>query len=467
VKNKIISAFWAYPLFLFSLTNQTITVMKKILALLMALYFFVPASFGQNEETRPAAVGISFILNDFTTPDRIRSTSLSRVFNKKQFAKTSEMAPGLAITYFKGLRPHLDFAGTLAGSSARYKFADQTVLSKEKFLLQADASLNFKMTTEKYWLQPYLLAGLGAQMYGGSHFGAFAPLGVGMKVNIMDEAHFFVTSQYRVPVTHESVAYSFFHQFGIAGRIGKKKEPELKPLPPTPPPPPSDSDNDGIIDSLDKCPTVPGVSKYDGCPVPDSDKDGINDEEDKCPTVSGLARYQGCPVPDTDKDGINDEEDKCPTEVGPASNQGCPYKDTDNDGIIDDEDKCPTVAGVKENNGCPAIPGFDAKNVQFLTGSATLTKSANTELNDLAAYLVKYPEFKLEIDGHTDNVGSAPFNKKLSERRATAAKTYLIKKGVSASRITTQGFGMDQPVADNTTAANRALNRRIEFKISQ
>jgi OmpA-OmpF porin, OOP family len=441
--------------------------MKKVLAVFLALYLIVPASFAQDDEIRPPAIGISFILNDFTTADRIRSTSLSNVFNNKQWAKLQQMSPGIAISYFKGLKKHIDFAGTLAGTFARYSLPDRPGSSGEKFLLEADASLNFKMVSEKYWVQPYLIAGLGAQMYGGNYFGAFIPAGLGLKLNILDESYFFVTTQYRIPVTRESVAYHFFNQFGIAGRIGEKKEPVLKPLPPTPPPPPADSDKDGIVDSLDKCPTVPGLPKYDGCPVPDSDKDGINDEEDKCPTVAGLARYQGCPVPDTDKDGINDEEDKCPTVAGPASNQGCPFVDTDGDGVIDEEDKCPTIPGTKENNGCPAIPGFDAKNVQFVTGSATLAKGATSELNDLATYLKKYPKVKLEINGHTDNVGKALANQKLSERRAASAKTYLVKKGISADRITTKGFGMDQPIAENNTAANRALNRRIEFKIAQ
>src|SRR5207342_1239663 len=57
---------------------------------------------------------------------------------------------------------------------------------------------------------------------------------------------------------------------------------------------------------------------------PDTDKDGVYDDVDKCPTVPGLARYQGCPIPDTDGDGINDEEDKCINDKGPASNYGCP-----------------------------------------------------------------------------------------------------------------------------------------------
>src|SRR6185295_14539845 len=136
------------------------------------------------------------------------------------------------------------------------------------------------------------------------------------------------------------------YQVGVAGRIGKKKEPVII----TPPTPPVDTDKDGIIDSLDKCPTVPGLAKYQGCPVPDTDKDGINDEEDKCPTVAGLARYQGCPL-----------------------------VDTDNDGVPDEDDKCPTVPGPKENNGCPDIKAEDIKkidyaanNIYFATGKSVL-----------------------------------------------------------------------------------------------
>src|SRR5688572_7768527 len=325
--------------------------MKKFLAVFLAVCIFVPASFGQSDEIMPAAIGVSFVLNDFITPARIRSGSLQRVFRDKQWAKVKEMKPGIALTYFQGLAKKVDFAGTLAGSFLKYPLPNKT-FTGDKFLLEGDASINLKAVSDKYWVQPYITIGIGGHMYAGKYFGAFLPAGLGFKINFFDDAQIFVTSQYRVPVTKETANYHFFNQFGIAGRIGKKKEPELKPLPP---PPPVDTDKDGIIDSLDKCPSVPGLQKYDGCPVPDTDKDGINDEEDKCPNVAGLARYQGCPVPDTDKDGINDEEDKCPAQAGPASNQGCPFEDTDKDGIADPDDKCPDVFGTPENQGCPEI----------------------------------------------------------------------------------------------------------------
>ncbi|MGZ8510166.1 MAG: OmpA family protein [Chitinophagaceae bacterium] len=444
--------------------------MKKILTILFALYFIVPGTFAQDDEIRPAAIGVSFILNDFTTADRIRSGSLSRVLSNKQWAKVREMAPGLAVTYFKGLRKHVDFAGTLAGSFVNYPLLNRPARSGDKFLLEADASVNLKMVSEKYWVQPYLIAGLGAQMYDGIYFGAFIPTGVGLKLNLFDDAHLFVTSQYRIPVTKETVNYHFLHQFGIAGRVGARKEPVLKALPPVPP---ADTDKDGIIDSLDKCPAVPGVAKYEGCPVPDTDKDGINDDEDKCPDVAGVARYQGCPVPDTDKDGINDEEDKCPAEAGPASNQGCPFVDTDGDGVPDPDDKCPNVAGPRENQGCPEIKeeivkkiNYAAQNIYFATGKATLLSKSFKGLNEVAQVLKDDAELKLAIDGHTDNTGSDNLNQKLSENRAAAVKAYLVKKGIDESRLVSAGYGELQPVADNKTAAGRQKNRRVEMKLT-
>jgi len=164
----------------------------------------------------------------------------------------------------------------------------------------------------------------------------------------------------------------------------------------------------------------------------------VNDEEDKCPQVPGLAKYQGCPIPDTDGDGINDEEDKCPT-----------------------------IPGTAENGGCPAI-NFKATNVQFVSGSATLTSGAKNELNKLVKILNEdYPDIKLSIAGHTDNTGKPDKNQALSVARAESVKTYLTGKGVNESRLTASGFGQDQPIADNTTTSGKAKNRRVEFKVSQ
>jgi len=443
--------------------------MKKILLASLLFCLLIPHSYAQDDDVRIPALGISFFLNDFTTASRIRSTSLNAVLRDKKWAKLSEMSPGIAITYFKGLKKHLDLAASVEGSFESYPMKDR-VISDQRFLLEATAVANFKLTSEKYWVQPYFIAGIGAHKYS-VYYGAFIPLGVGLKVNIFDEAHFFINSEYRVPITTATASYHFQHSIGIAGVIGKKKEPKI--IPPPPPPTPVDTDSDGITDDKDKCPTVPGVLRYDGCPVPDTDKDGINDDDDKCKDVPGVARYQGCPIPDTDKDGINDEEDKCKDVPGVARYQGCPVPDTDGDGVNDEEDKCPNVAGTKENQGCPAVTeevkkkvDYAANNILFVTGSYKLLPKSYKGLDEVVKILKDNPELNLAIDGHTDNVGSDEFNQTLSDNRAGAVKKYFVSKGIEESRITSAGHGETSPIADNSTAAGREKNRRVEMKLS-
>lgn len=269
------------------------------------------------------------------------------------------------------------------------------------------------------------------------------------------------------PSTTAPYFYNQGFQAGLKFKLFGGKKKITAPPPPPPPPVPVDSDGDGIVDSLDKCPNQAGTAKYNGCPIPDSDGDGINDEQDKCPNQAGVARYNGCPVPDSDKDGINDDEDKCPQEAGVAQYNGCPVPDSDKDGIPDSEDKCPSIAGVAENGGCPAIPEFNATNIQFVTGKSALTAASLRELTEIVDYMNKYKEIKLDVGGHTDNVGKAASNQILSEKRAQAVKAALVKRGIASDRISATGYGMDQPVEDNTTAAGRARNRRVEFKFKQ
>ena len=442
--------------------------MKKLLAVLIAFYLFIPFVFSQDDEIRQPALGISFVLKDFATAALIRSTSLSEVFRNDKWTKLKNMSPGMAITYFKGLKKHIDFAGTLTGSFVNYPVANNT-FSNNKFLLEADASLNFKLTSEKYWVQPHFIAGLGGQKYA-NYYGAFIPLGLGVKVNFFDETHLFMNAQYRVPVTTQTAAHHFQFSFGVAGALGKKK-PVVVP-PPPPPPPPPDTDGDGITDDKDKCPTVPGLARYDGCPIPDRDKDGINDEEDACPDVPGLARYKGCPIPDRDKDGINDEEDKCPDVFGVARYQGCPVPDTDGDGVNDEEDKCPKLFCTKANQGCPDIKpeikekvDYGARNTYFATAKYTLLSRSFKGLDEIVKVLKENPDMYLDIEGHTDNVGKDDYNQTLSDNRANSVKQYFISKGIDEKRLSAKGFGETTPVADNNTAAGRQKNRRVEMRL--
>ena len=105
------------------------------------------------------------------------------------------------------------------------------------------------------------------------------------------------------------------------------------------------------------------------------------------------------------------------------------------------------------------------KNLFFASGKAKITKSSQTELDNLLSLLNDIPTLKLEIAGHTDSVGKASSNKKLSSRRAKAVVDFLVKKGISADRLVAKGYGEDKPIASNKTKEGRQQNRRTEFEV--
>ena len=108
---------------------------------------------------------------------------------------------------------------------------------------------------------------------------------------------------------------------------------------------------------------------------------------------------------------------------------------------------------------------FILEDCNFETGKADLLPEAFPVLDELVAYLVRKEDERIEIGGHTDNVGTAKSNQVLSEARANTVRSYLITKGIDPNRLTAKGYGFTVPVADNKTAEGRAQNRRTEVKI--
>jgi OmpA-OmpF porin, OOP family len=108
---------------------------------------------------------------------------------------------------------------------------------------------------------------------------------------------------------------------------------------------------------------------------------------------------------------------------------------------------------------------FTLNNVFFDSGKSTLRPESNKELDQLAEYMNLKKTLVIEIAGHTDNVGAADANQKLSEERANAVRQYLLKKGIAANRVIAKGYGDTQPEADNGTADGRQKNRRTEVHI--
>jgi outer membrane protein OmpA-like peptidoglycan-associated protein len=205
----------------------------------------------------------------------------------------------------------------------------------------------------------------------------------------------------------------------------------------------------------DKAPNDPedldGFEDEDGVPDVDNDKDGILDVNDAAPNdAEDFDEFQdedGAPDPDNDQDGILDEDDKCPNEA-----------ETYND--YEDADGCPDK---KPEIAVEVGKTIVLEGVYFLNGKATLTANSKTILGKVVRTMQENPDIEVEIWGFSDNRGNYNFNVKLSKRRAESVRTYLMKNGIYGSRISTKGFGPENPIAPNNTKEGRAKNRRIEF----
>ncbi len=235
--------------------------------------------------------------------------------------------------------------------------------------------------------------------------------------------------------------------------------PKAKPQPPRRkepmPDPLADRDGDGIPDVRDKCPNEPedkdGFEDDDGCPDPDNDQDGILDAADKCPNepedIDGFQDDDGCPDPDNDQDGVPDASDRCPNEPGPAANGGCPPKLE----LIN-----VTLEKIELKQA-----------IFFRTAKAVIMPRSFGLLDEVAAALNARPTMQVRIEGHTDSRGGHAYNVRLSQARADAVKAYLVGKGIGSDRMEAKGYGPDQPIDNNRTAAGRERNRRVEFMITQ
>jgi len=200
-----------------------------------------------------------------------------------------------------------------------------------------------------------------------------------------------------------------------------------------------DDDNDGVLNSIDECPSTPANNSVNtvGCTV-DDDKDGVPNNLDKCPTTpfGEEVDARGCSL-DDDKDGVLNADDKC--------------LDT-------------PLGAVVDSDGCLKLIDL---HVNFDYDSSVVKMGEMKNVNAYADFLTTHTNFKSKIVGYTDSQGSDAYNKKLSERRANAVKNVLIQEGVNANQLTSVGFGEANPVADNATKEGRAQNRRIEAETVQ
>ena len=242
-----------------------------------------------------------------------------------------------------------------------------------------------------------------------------------------------------------------------------------------------DSDQDGVFDGLDSEPETPAGAEVDIHGVAlDTDGDGVPDIFDEQPDtprgaeVDSKGRYR-----DSDGDGVPNGLDKEPgTPHGAMVDSDGIGIDSDGDGVPDGLDREPaTPAGILVDKSGRALLTHEARlikeglirsdTISFDAFSATLTPESYAALDEIGTLLAKYPEIKMQIEGHSDSSGSSSENLRLSRERALAVRTYLLMHfpEIERTRLRAVGFGDKRPIASNDTAQGRRINRRVEFVI--
>jgi len=231
-----------------------------------------------------------------------------------------------------------------------------------------------------------------------------------------------------------------------------------------------DTDNDGISDGEE-------IGNYDTDPLrSDTDFDGLSDYDEIYNHKTNPSKS------DTDDDGLKDGDEYVKYNTSPNN------IDSDNDGITDGDEvlKYNTNPAKEDTDGGtisdeieiergtnPLNPEDDIildvsapivlEGVTFTTGSSKLSPQSELILKRVLVTLNVYPDMKVEIGGHTDNVGKASSNLSLSQKRANSVRYWLLNKGINPDRVIAKGYGEQNPIAENKTKEGKRLNRRIEF----
>ncbi len=462
--------------------------MKKFLTSLLLLSTLYA---GAQNSDRPFAIGVLGGLTQY-------NGDLGQGFY--DFGQAAYGHYGVSANLF--INPRWDFAANVTNGHLGYWAEDGKRFRGMHIQANAHFRLNI-LTSDKHKAVPFLHAGIGVSDLHGLTAGPgtdmYVPFGFGLRyqlnqrVNIIAQETFGYTDHddhdYSVKRTNDAF---LLHSVGVIFTLGKVKDSDGDGVtdrndacPGTPAGAavdakgcPLDRDGDGIADLIDKCPDVKGTALANGCP--DADGDGITDADDNCPDMKGTPEMKGCP--DSDGDGLSDKVDACPNEAGFAALNGCPDKDTD--GVADKDDKCPEKAGPASNSGCPVeapvttpvtgetqaaagtvviTQSTTLPIIYFTSGSARIQKAFRPALERVIKALNENTAMKLNVSGHTDNVGKERMNNSLSAKRAEAVKHYLVSKGIAADRLTTESKGYTQPAADNKTERGRGQNRRVEF----
>jgi len=235
-----------------------------------------------------------------------------------------------------------------------------------------------------------------------------------------------------------------------------------------------DTDGDGIRDSKDICPDIPGLKKFKGCPMSEADMAAKAAAEEKARMEAEMAAKKAA----EEKARMEAEAEKkrvAEAAAAKKAKQEADAKAAAEAKMKAEEDAKLKAAEAKAKAAAEAIKVRNAEvsrrfsaslqGLKFNSSQSTFKQESYARMDEAVAVLNEYPDINVLIQGHTDSQGPAEANRLLSQKRADAVMNYLVSKGISNSRLSSSGIGEEYPVADNNTSAGRAQNRRVEFII--
>lgn len=404
------------------------------------------ATQAQTSETRWMA-GLSAVFLDYQGP------------MSGNFTQVRTFDPGISMGAFAYITPWLNASLTSSFvPETFYPLSSDQVIGTSLIDVNALARFKFnngRILQEDALLAPYLGVGFGLNT-ASNNLRTYIPAALGLRVQVSKNFSIQVESLYKLPIGTDQ----FQHVSHSAGFVfALPSNPPKRPINTTPKP--------------ERPRRPPVVADVDG--LPDSDGDGVVDRDDICPDVKGKAMYLGCPEPQdggSTTTGIadNDDQGQNPHKMGPGTprpGEGAIIEDT----ILDAPDDVEQTPTYGPNSG--VMPGAEiafieasVRNIYFESASDELTYSSYATLDSVAALLQQYPDYTLEVMGHTDNTGDQAANVVLSIKRAFKVKYYLVyEKGIKLARISSNGYSSVAPISDNQTEAGRQMNRRVEFKV--
>jgi outer membrane protein OmpA-like peptidoglycan-associated protein/5-hydroxyisourate hydrolase-like protein (transthyretin family) len=479
--------------------------MKKIIIIAILLCNMLHVFAQSTSSKKPSTINLHFFYNDFNTS----------VFNNP-----NTMFGGWGADYLKGITKKIDAVGTFNGSWVNYVLPTNIPFGSNHFLLDVNAGAHFKMFEDKCTFNPFIITKMGYTKY--QSIGGFsALLGGGLQVNVFKNTFVFSSMEYRKAIS-PSISNQLYYSIGIASAFGKPSTKKVKaktiaitvndeatgqPLrnvevtlknnagdvfTAT-----TNTDGKAIFNEIKTGNyTVNGrLNKIDATTknIIDADfKNGGNQiavtltHNDPRFTLVGntVDKKANAPVGGTQVTVTNTTQSSTSFTTSNAASGEFAIQ-LEGGSTFDIVGKKASYISSIENVSTVGLnrsttlylklqldieeakvgQNIVLNKIYFETGSASLETKTSEDLRKLIQFLIDNPSIKLEIQGHTDNVGNLQSNMDLSQQRASNVVTYLVSKGIDKSRLTAKGYGPNKPIANNNTIDGKAQNRRVEIKI--